>query len=95
MEEYKYDTTYKPRTLNTNADDLSRIISINVRVMPIQDHVASAYETFCQDLGTQVFFNCNVNEVEGDLFEATEDFDLAYCVLADLKMSQGIALEFR
>lgn len=94
LEEYDYDIVYKPGTLNTNADALSRIATVN-SMMPIQDHVASAYEIFCQNARTQVFLNPDVNEIEGDLFEATEDFALGHCVSADFKMSQGIALEFR
>lgn len=63
--------------------------------MPIQEHEVSDYETFRQDSKTQVFSNSNVNEVEGDLFEAPDDFALGHCVSADFKMSQGITLEFR
>lgn len=94
LEEYDYDIVYKPGTLNTNADALSRISTI-CSMMPIQDQVASDYETFCQKARTQVILNPDVNETEGNLFEATEDFALGHCVSADFKMSQGIALEFR
>lgn len=95
LEEYEYDIIYKPGTLNTNADALSRISTTNATVMPIQNHEVSDYETFRQDSKTQVFLNSNVNEVEGNLFEAPDDFALGHCVSADFKMSQGIALEFR
>lgn len=83
----EYDIVYKPGTLNTNADALSRISTINATVMPIQGHEVSDYETFRRDSKTQVFLNSNVNEVEGDLFEAPDDFDLGHCVSADFKMS--------
>jgi hypothetical protein len=95
LEEYEYDIIYKPGMLNSNADALSRITTNNAAVMSIQDYVTPTYETFCQDSRTQVFLNSDINEIEGDLFEATEDFALGHCVSEDLKMSQGIALEFR
>lgn len=37
----------------------------------------------------------NVIEVTGDLFETASDISLAHCVSADLKMSKGIAQQFR
>ena len=37
----------------------------------------------------------NVTEIVGDLFDTPKDTALAHCVSSDLKMSSGIALQFR
>lgn len=34
-------------------------------------------------------------EVEGDLFTAPDEYALAHCVAADMKMGAGIAVKFR
>ena len=34
-------------------------------------------------------------EIQGDLFKAPEEFSLAHCVSQDLRMSAGIATEFK
>jgi hypothetical protein len=94
LEEYDYDIVYKPGAMNTNSDALCRIATISP-VVPTQQHVALDYETFCQNIRIKPVLNFDVIEVEGDLFEAAEDFALRHCVSADFKMSQGIALEFR
>lgn len=36
-----------------------------------------------------------IKEIEGDLFEASEDYSLAHCVGQDFRMGSGIAVEFR
>lgn len=49
----------------------------------------------------QIFLNSddsptsNVTEIAGDIFSTSSDTSLAHCVSADLKMSRGIALQFR
>jgi hypothetical protein len=37
----------------------------------------------------------NVTEIVGDIFDTPLDTALAHCVSSDLKMSRGIALQFR
>jgi len=46
------------------------------------------------DIRSKIITNSNIVEVEGDLFQATEDYALGHCVSKDFKMSEGIALEF-
>lgn len=36
-----------------------------------------------------------IKEIEGDLFEASDDYSLAHCVGQDFRMGSGIAVEFR
>lgn len=36
-----------------------------------------------------------IKEMEGDLFEAPNDYSLAHCVGQDFRMGSGIAVEFR
>ena len=49
----------------------------------------------------QIFLNSddsptsNVTEIAGDIFSTSFDTSLAHCISADLKMSRGIALQFR
>jgi hypothetical protein len=47
------------------------------------------------NIRSKIITNSNIVEVEGDLFQATEDYALGHCVSKDFKMSKGIALEFR
>ncbi|XP_073824344.1 terminal ADP-ribose protein glycohydrolase 3 [Musca autumnalis] len=37
----------------------------------------------------------SVKEVSGDLFSVAEDYSMAHCVAADLRMGKGIAVKFR
>lgn len=94
LEEHEYDIVYKPGTANTNSDALSRIAPIN-STSNVEEYPTNTYEKYKEDIQTKVIVNANVVEVEGDLFEATEDFALGHCVSKDFKMSQGVALEFR
>lgn len=48
-----------------------------------------------EDSANQNVKNSNVHEVFGDIFETPEEFHLVHCVSGDLKLSRGIALEFR
>lgn len=43
----------------------------------------------------RLVINNRVIEVEGDLFDATQEYALAHCVSADFEMRRGIALEFK
>lgn len=36
-----------------------------------------------------------LREINGDLFAAPEEYALAHCVAADLRMGAGIAIKFR
>lgn len=60
-----------------------------------EGYLTTTYDAYCQIIRDKIIFNSNIKEVEGNLFEATDDFTLAHCVSEDFKMSQGIALEFR
>ena len=53
---------------------------------------AESYQTF---LNSNDSPTSNVNEIVGDIFSTSSDTSLAHCVSADLKMSRGIALQFR
>lgn len=94
LEEHEYNIIYKPGTANTNSDALSRIAPIN-STHNAEEHSTDAYKNYLEDIRSKLITNSNVIETEGNLFEAPEDFTLGHCVSADLKMSQGIALEFR
>ncbi|KAL4152685.1 hypothetical protein QTP88_000518 [Uroleucon formosanum] len=48
-----------------------------------------------EDPASQNVKNSNVHEAFGDIFETPEEFHLVHCVSGDLKLSRGIALEFR
>ncbi|XP_061392271.1 ADP-ribose glycohydrolase OARD1-like [Musca vetustissima] len=37
----------------------------------------------------------SLKEIYGDLFSAGEDYSMAHCVAADLRMGKGIAVKFR
>lgn len=94
LEEFDYNIIYKPGTLNTNADALSRIAQINAQSNP-KDYRARTYDTFVKDMQAMVISNSNVIEVQGDLFEAPADLALGHCVSKNFEMSRGIALEFK
>lgn len=36
-----------------------------------------------------------LREIDGDLFSAPQEYALAHCVAADLRMGAGIAVKFR
>lgn len=52
----------------------------------------SSYQKFLKE---KVAFTPNVVELKGDIFETDQSMALAQCVSSDLKMTKGIALEFR
>lgn len=54
--------------------------------------IQESYQAFlnADDLPT-----CNVTEMVGDIFSTSSDTSLVHCVAEDLKMSRGIALQFR
>uniref|UniRef100_A0A2S2NNZ3 RNA-directed DNA polymerase n=1 Tax=Schizaphis graminum TaxID=13262 RepID=A0A2S2NNZ3_SCHGA len=52
----------------------------------------SSYQKFLKE---KVAFTPNVVESKGDIFETDHSMALAHCVSSDLKMTKGIALEFR
>jgi hypothetical protein len=93
LEEYDYNIIYKPGTLNTNSDALSRIAQVNVR-HPV-DYKSRTYQQCIEDLQTTVITNTKVIEIQGDLFELPENMAIGHCVSKYFKMSERIALEFR
>jgi len=52
----------------------------------------SSYQKFLKE---KVAFTPNVAESRGDIFETDQSMALAHCVSSDLRMTKGIALEFR
>lgn len=110
LEEYEYEIQYKPGTSNTNADALSRIHPVvtrskNIPKIPdnseppdtqkISDTSESSEKSYQKFLNADNAPTSNVVEIVGDVFNAPPDTSLAHCVSADLKMSRGIALQFR
>lgn len=101
LAEYNYEVVYKPGVTNTNADALSRIAGVNVirtRSQTSQEDKSitlESFEEYMEDPASQNVKNSNVHEVSGDIFETPEEFHLVHCVSGDLKLSRGIALEFR
>jgi len=47
------------------------------------------------DQTNQQYQTTEVVDVTGNILDAPEDFNLAHCVSADLKLNKGVALEFR
>lgn len=88
LEEHDYEIVYKPGTLNTNADALSRIVHVDYF-----DYQASTYQEW-ENYGNPIINN-RVIEVEGNLFDAPQQYALAHCVSKDLEMFRGIAREFK
>lgn len=101
LAEYNYEVVYKPGVTNTNADALSRIGGVNIirtRSQTSQEDksiILKSFEEYMEDPVSQNVKNANVHEVSGDIFETPEEFHLVHCVSGDLKLSRGIALEFR
>ncbi|KAL4088776.1 hypothetical protein QTP88_023860 [Uroleucon formosanum] len=52
----------------------------------------SSYQKFLKE---KISFTPNVVESKGDIFETDPSIPLAHCVSSDLKLTKGIALEFR
>lgn len=94
LEEYDYNVIYKPGTLNTNSDALSRIAQINTQ-LGLTDYKAKTYQKFVEDVHNTIITNSNVIEVQGGLLEAPEDLALGHCVSKHFEMSRGLVLEFR
>uniref|UniRef100_A0A2S2QRJ0 RNA-directed DNA polymerase n=1 Tax=Sipha flava TaxID=143950 RepID=A0A2S2QRJ0_9HEMI len=99
LAEYTYEVVYKAGTTNTNADALSRISDTMVVKTRTQHQITNPttsilpYEEY--QTASHTNLNSEVDDVTGDLFEASDEFHLAHCISADIKLSQGIALEFR
>ncbi|KAL4103608.1 hypothetical protein QTP88_018969 [Uroleucon formosanum] len=101
LAEYNYEVVYKPGVINTNADALSRIGEVKIirtRSQTSQEDkgiTLKSFEEYMEDPASQNVKNSNVHEAFGDIFETPEEFHLVHCVSGDLKLSRGIALEFR
>lgn len=101
LAEYHYEVVYKPGKDNMNADALSRIGEVKIirtRSRKNEGCIISAskpYSEYMSDLTLRNSRSKNVQEVAGNIFDESEDYHLVHCVSADLKLSQGIALEFR
>lgn len=101
LAEYQYEVIYKTGKSNTNADALSRIMEVKVVHTRSQRQLAGSlmnlklFHEYISDSECQNYRNARVQEVTGDLFTVSEEFHLLHCVSADLKLNQGIALEFR
>ncbi|KAL4083034.1 hypothetical protein QTP88_028364 [Uroleucon formosanum] len=99
--EYNYEVVYKPGVINTNADALSRIGEVKIirtRSQTSQEDkgiTLKSFEEYMEDPASQNVKNSNVHKAFGDIFETPEEFHLVHCVSGDLKLSRGIALEFR
>ncbi|KAL4154336.1 hypothetical protein QTP88_000215 [Uroleucon formosanum] len=101
LAQYQYEVIYKTGKSNTNVDALSRIMEVKVVQTRSQQHSAGSlinlklFHEYISDSECQNYRNARVQEVTGDLFTVLEEFHLLHCVSADLKLNQGIALEFR
>jgi len=99
LEEYEYEIHYKPGSKNTNADALSRINDVKTiqtrskRIEPLES--IKSFDEYMADQINKHCPNTDVKEVTGNIFDAPENFNLAHCVSADLKLNKGLALEFR
>ncbi|KAK7873270.1 hypothetical protein R5R35_011338 [Gryllus longicercus] len=47
------------------------------------------------DKNKEHYSKVKIEEINGDLFSAPEDYSLAHCVAADLRMGSGIAVQFK
>lgn len=97
--EYHYKVVYKVEATNTNANAWSRINEVMVikKKSRVQsEHSVISLRSF-EEFKTmaQTILNSEVHEIKEDLFEALDKFHLADCVSSDIKLSLGIALEFR
>ncbi|KAL4135886.1 hypothetical protein QTP88_007468 [Uroleucon formosanum] len=96
LSEYQYEVIYKPGTVNTNADALSRMGQVMLtRTSTLVTRVSfDTYLELIKGKSTSIVNNM-VKEEAGDLFDAPSDYRLATCISQDVKMSQGTALMFR
>lgn len=53
------------------------------------------YKKYLECTKSEKTYTSNVSEVSGDLFKIEDNVHLAQCVLKNLKMSKGIAQQFR
>uniref|UniRef100_A0A2S2QW04 RNA-directed DNA polymerase n=1 Tax=Sipha flava TaxID=143950 RepID=A0A2S2QW04_9HEMI len=106
LAEYEYEIHFKPGVNNTNADALSRINRVVTRSSkPLTVKEPSTSTTVPETSDIPILYQqfllsdhsptSNVIETTGDILETSSDVSLAHCISADLKMSKGIALQFR
>lgn len=79
LEEYQYEVVYKVGVTNTNADALSRIGQVVLTKSSISNELFS-YQEYLDQVKNTAVINKNVKEEEGDLFDASKECSLAYCV---------------
>jgi len=94
LSEHDYEVIYKPGTINTNADALSRLGKVMLTRVTNSNELLS-FQDYQDYISATTIVNQKVKEEDGDLFEAPTEFSYALCVSQNLKMNKEIALMFR